>query len=81
MPLYDYYCPTNERKVEVRHRMLEEIRTWGDLVTAAGLEVDDTPAEAEVRRLITGGSVLRSSSAGESAPAASCGIGCGCHGG
>ena len=78
MPLYDYFCPTNQRTVEVRHSMKEEIRTWGDLVSTAGIDAGDTPPESEVRRMITGGSFVRASSGD---PQASCGPHCTCHGG
>ena len=80
MPLYDYYCPTNKRTVEVRHSMKDEIRTWGELATSAGIDAGDTPPESEVRRMITGGSVMKASSDPTRAPA-SCGAHCACHGG
>ena len=38
MPTYDYFCETNGRKVEVRHRMSEEIHNWGELCAMARIE-------------------------------------------
>lgn len=54
MPTYDYYCPSNDRTVEVVHRMAETLRTWGEVCERAGLDLGDTPAEAPVERVITG---------------------------
>ena len=81
MPLYDYYCPTNRRTVEVRHSIHTAIHTWGDLVEAAQIDAGETPLETEVRRLISGGMVSTGTS--ESAPRAqaSCGPRCACHSG
>jgi hypothetical protein len=80
MPLYDYFCPANQCTVEVGHRMHEDIRTWAELVAAAGIDAGDTPPGSEVRRIITGGSVLKASS-GEARAQAPCGALCACHGG
>ena len=64
MPLYDYYCPSNDRTIEVRHGMGEDLRTWGALAEKAGVDPGGTPADADVRRLIRGGG---------------CGAHCACH--
>lgn len=80
MPSYDYYCPANQRTVEVRHGMREVLRTWGELAAAAGLDPGDTPLEAEVRRAYRPGSVLLSSPR-DKASGGACGPGCSCHGG
>ena len=78
MPTYDYRCETNGQTVEVKHRMSEEIHTWGQLCELAGIDAGDTIADAPVRRLATGGQVVKSSSLGEaSAPACSAGPCCG----
>ncbi|KPJ94259.1 MAG: regulator [Gammaproteobacteria bacterium SG8_11] len=78
MPTYDYRCETNGLTVEVNHRMSEEIHTWGQLCELAGIDVGDTQSDAPVRRLATGGQVVKSSSLGEaSAPACSSGPCCG----
>lgn len=77
MPTYDYRCEVNGLTVEVNHRMSEEIHTWGELCERAGIELGETQADAPVRRLATGGQVVRSSSLGDaSAPACSSGPCC-----
>lgn len=52
MPIYEYYCETNGRQVEVVHGMKEALATWGELCRAAGIEPGDTPADAPVQRLL-----------------------------
>ncbi|HFD78927.1 MAG TPA: zinc ribbon domain-containing protein [Gammaproteobacteria bacterium] len=79
MPTYDYQCESNGRVVEVRHRMNETLSTWGELCEKAGIEPGDTPKDAPVQRLATGGQVVKSSSLGEAAPA--CASGSCCAGG
>jgi hypothetical protein len=79
MPTYDYFCETNGRKVEVRHGMNEELANWGELCAKAQVEPGDTPAETPVRRLISGGAVISSSSL--SNPEPSCATGSCCPGG
>ncbi len=80
MPTYDYSCPANGRVVELMHRMSETIGNWGELCARAGIEPGDTPAEAAVVRLATGGNIISSSSrGGGSAPPCNSG-GC-CSGG
>ena len=79
MPTYDYRCDANDQVVEVRHGMSEVLNTWGELCARADREPGDTPVDAPVRRLITGGQVISSASRGEaSAPACATG---GCLGG
>lgn len=82
MPTYDYHCDTNGRVLEVSHRMSESLATWGDLCARAGTDLGDTPAEAPVHRLATGGNIISSSSRGSgAAPAPACGSGaCGSTG-
>lgn len=78
MPTYDYRCAANARVVEVKHRMNETLRTWGELCAQAGIEPGDTAVDAPVERLATGGQVVRSSSLGDArAPACSSGPCCG----
>ena len=78
MPTYDYRCETNGATVEVNHRMSEEIHSWGQLCERAGIDPGDTQADAPVRRLATGGQVVKSSSLGEgAAPACNDGPCCG----
>jgi len=79
MPTYDYLCEANDRQVEVSHKMNESLNNWGELCQRAGIDPDDTPADTPVRRLISGGAIISSSSRGEPAPACATG-GC-CPGG
>ena len=79
MPTYDYLCEATGQKVEVRHRMSDEIKTWGELCEMAKLEPGDTPADTPVRRLISGGAFISSSSL--SNPEPSCASGSCCPGG
>ncbi len=71
MPTYDYRCPSNGEVVEVQHGMDERISTWGELCRAVGRAPGNTPEDAPVERLISGGSVL-SSGTGSEAPAPTC---------
>ncbi len=77
MPSYDYHCESNGRTVEVKHGMNELLATWGELCGRAGIEPGDTPENAPVQRLISGGQYVRSSSLGDAVPPA-CGAG-GCQ--
>ncbi|HEB56899.1 MAG TPA: zinc ribbon domain-containing protein [Gammaproteobacteria bacterium] len=80
MPTYDYACEENGRVVEVQHRMSEVITTWGELCERAGIDLGHTAKDAPVKKLATGGQVVRSSSLGESAPpcaSGGCGRSCG----
>ncbi len=79
MPSYDYHCTSNGRTVEVRHSMSESLSTWAEVCARAGVEPGDTPGEAPVERLISGGQYVKSSSlANPEAPACATG---GCAGG
>ncbi len=77
MPTYDYVCEANGRVVEVKHRMSETLSTWGELCERAGVDCGDTPADAPVQRLATGGQVVSSSSLGDGAPPCAAGGCCG----
>jgi len=78
MPSYDYRCATNERVIEVRHSITEKLTTWGEVCAKAGIEPGDTPDDAPVDRLISGGAIV--SSGALSNPEPPCGSG-GCGGG
>ncbi len=52
MPIYEYYCPSNDHHVEVVHGMKESIATWGELCSLAALDPGDTPPDAPVERLL-----------------------------
>ena len=69
MPSYDYLCQANQKIVEVRHRMNEQVSTWGELCHLADIEPGDTPLDAPVEKLITGGNVISSSSLKNPEPA------------
>lgn len=79
MPTYDYHCDANGRTVEVRHGMNEQLSTWGELCEQAGIGMGDTPAGSPVRKLATGGQVVKSGSMG-SGNLPPCASG-GCNGG
>ena len=79
MPTYDYFCEANGRQVEVSHKMSENLSSWGELCGQAGIEPGDTPNDSPVKRLITGGAIISSSSRSEPAPA--CATGACCPGG
>lgn len=82
MPTYDYRCDSNGRVLEVNHRMSETLSTWGELCERAGVDGGDTPKDAPVHRLATGGNIVSSNSLGSgSAPAPACGTGACCPGG
>ncbi len=82
MPTYDYRCAANARVVEVNHPMSETITTWGELCARAGIELGDTPADAPVERLATGGNIISSNHLGSgTAPAPACSTGTCCAGG
>lgn len=55
MPLYEYLCEANGQIVEVVHGMSERYTTWGELCTAAKLDLGDTPAATPVTKLIGSG--------------------------
>lgn len=80
MPTYDYRCEANGRVVEVIHRMNDQMNTWGELCAKAGIDGGDTPADAPVTRMATGGNIISHSSAG-AAEAAPCATGACCPGG
>mgnify|MGYP001127255452 CR=1 FL=1 len=85
MPTYEYRCEANGRIVEVQHKMSEQLRTWGELCSRAGIPVGQTDPGAPVQKLISASFIGTGSAA--SAPACEapgCGSGaCGgpCGGG
>lgn len=66
MPTYDYACDTNERTIEVRHKMSETIASWGELCEIAEIDPGSTPIDVPVRKLANGGQVVTSGYLGES---------------
>ncbi len=75
MPTYDYRCETNDRVIEVSHRMSENLSNWGELCACAGIETGDTPSESPVHRLATGGNIIHSLGSGSSCSTGSCATG------
>jgi len=80
MPTYDYFCEANGQRVEVSHKMSESISSWGELCERAAIEPGNTPSDAPVRKLISGGAVIGAAALKNPGPPPSCGSG-GCGGG
>jgi len=67
MPIYSYFCETNGRTIDVRHRVEVELQTWGEVCYAAHLPIGDTDFLTPVRKRLsppalafpTGNSALR----------------------
>ena len=78
MPSCDYLCEANGQVVEVKHRMSDKLSTWGQVCEKAGIDAGNTPTDAPVQRLATGGQVVKSSSLGDTTPPCAAG---GCGGG
>jgi hypothetical protein len=79
MITYQYHCPANGHTVEVQHGMKESLATWGEVCRRAGTDLNGTPADAAVERLISGGlmgtvsgGTAKSSEALPSLPMAGC---------
>lgn len=53
MPNYDYFCPANNKTVEVSHHMDERIATWGELCEKAGLAPGNTSPDSPVEKKFT----------------------------
>lgn len=77
MPTYDYQCDANGQLVEVKHGMNEQLLTWAELCDRAGINPGQTPADSPVRKLATGGQVVKRSNigSGNMPPCASGGCG------
>ncbi len=83
MPRYDYFCPANDRTVEVAHSISATLRTWGEVCKAAGLKPGKTPATAKVQRMIAPAMLLgikRGSGGGPGHGHGGCCGEAGCHG-
>ena len=79
MPTYDYHCDTNGQTIEVKHGMNELIGTWAELCERLGMDKGNTPDDSPVRKLATGGQIVKSGSRGNS-DLPPCATG-GCNGG
>ena len=53
MPVYDYFCESNGRTIEVRHRADVELSTWGEVCYAAHLPIGDTDFLTPVRKRLS----------------------------
>lgn len=62
MPLYDYFCSSNNQRLEVSHSMNLEVSTWGQLCELAKCELGKTPADATVRRLVSAPRLMKPTS-------------------
>lgn len=77
MPTYDYRCEANGQVLEIAHSMKEKLMTWGELCERLGMSLGETPADAPIERLATGGQVVsRSSLSNPDAPPCAVGGGC-----
>jgi hypothetical protein len=65
MPTYDYRCEKTGEVFEVKHRMHESFKTWGELCEHAGFNPGEIPLDSPVTRLATGGQVVKSSNLGD----------------
>ncbi len=81
MPSYDYRCELNGLTLEVRHGIDRVFSTWGALCEHMGVAPGETPHDAPVRKLITGGNVVRSENmgSGQTPPCESGGPCCGAN--
>ncbi len=53
MPVYDYYCETNGRTVELSHPIDTELCIWGQICYVAGIPLGNTDPAAPVYRVFT----------------------------
>ena len=72
MPTYDYHCAVNQQTVTVQHGMKESIANWGELCRRAAGELGNTPPNAPVERVISGGIALPIASPAPQLPMAGC---------
>jgi hypothetical protein len=81
LPRYDYFCPANDRTVEVAHSISANLRTWGEVCKAAGLKPGKTPVTAKVQRMIAPAMLLGTKRGGGTGHGSGgcCGE-AGCHG-
>jgi hypothetical protein len=52
MPIYAYFCGANGATVEVMHSMREDLSTWGEVCDRTGRELEGTPPDAAVERVL-----------------------------
>ena len=71
---YDYFCPANQKTVEVSHSMTDSLSTWGEVCAKASIEPGETPLDSPVSRVITGGSlaIIKGEQGGHCNPGVDC---------
>ena len=52
MPCYEYFCPDNGKKIEVRHPINRTLKTWGELCFVSQQSLGHTDCMAPIRRVI-----------------------------
>lgn len=52
MPLYEYHCPENDRRVTVRHASDIRLQVWGEVCYAAQEPLGETDFLSPVTRVI-----------------------------
>ena len=79
MPLYSYTCESNGETLQVIHPMREQMKTWGQLCERAGQDLNGTPADAPVTRMMSRVQVISSNGgSGGHGNGGCCGVdGCG----
>lgn len=77
MITYEYFCESNNETVEVSHRMIESLKTWGEVCEKAGVPLNGTPAAAPVERLISGGLLFKGESSNKKSQLPMADPGCG----
>lgn len=60
MPVYEYYCPANDRRVEVKHPADTRLGFWAELCFVAQIPLGDTDPEAAVERRVSAPAIATS---------------------
>ena len=53
MPVYEYYCESNGRTVELTHPLDAQLSIWGEVCYVAQISLGDTDPMAPVQRVLT----------------------------
>ena len=53
MPVYEYFCESNGRTVELSHPLDAQLSIWGEVCYVAQISLDDTDPLAPVQRVLT----------------------------
>ena len=62
MPTYDYRCEADDQLYEVKHAMSLSPKTWGELCDITGMDNKGIPKEAVVKKVLSTGGVVKSTS-------------------